>query len=145
MPSRSPAHDSVGAGHHVDVIVYVHLQRPQNHKVQLIDKGSLVHGIGVLGSRNLKMPRIVLNGLNRPQIKGLRIHNIAHQPRVQKIAHGLGDTADGKAHMDIFLLHNRPQHGVDRQRSPARAGLEGEAVLKKWGQLNEPGTILRHL
>ena len=55
MAALGSCDDSVRANHHVAVKIHVHLQGCQNHKIQLIDHGPFVEGVGIGSCRYAEM------------------------------------------------------------------------------------------
>ena len=141
VSAGSPPEDAVGAGEDVDIESGVDLQGRQDHKVQLVHKSPLVGRVGVLAGAHLIVTGRAVDGVHRVQIKILNVDNLAHLSLFQQLHHGAADAADGPAHPDALPVHILLQKQVSRQRGPAHAGLEGEAVL----EIGCGGNDLRHV
>ena len=93
---------------------------------------------------NFPVPGIVPDRGHGVQIKALHIHQLAETAGPEHLHQVAGDTAQGKAAVDLLPEHNLLQRGGSRQGGAAGASLEGEAVLQQARRLDDLGGSVRH-
>ena len=143
MAALCAGDDAVGTDDDVAVEVDVHFQSCQDDVVQFIDKGTLVHGVGISACGDAVVVG-VLDVVDGIQVKVLGIQQHTDHAVVQQVAHGLGQTADAEAHLDVPLLHDLGQRDGGGDGCAADTGLIGEAVLEVRGVGHDLGAVLSH-
>ena len=77
------------------------------------------------------MGRVRADGLHGLQVKALHVHQRTEAARVEHVHNIPGDAAGGEGTLYLVLHHHVHQELGCGQRSAARTGLEGEAVLQQ--------------
>ena len=144
MSALGSGDDSVRAYHHVAVKVYINFQSSQDYEIQLVHICALIEGVRILGSGNLKVIGVFLNGLDGSGIEILGIHQRLDQPFLQKLAHGARNAAYAELHLDSSLLHDLAKGDGGSDGSSAYAGLIGKSILKVRSIDYKLGAVVRH-
>src|SRR5699024_919 len=89
-----------------------------------------VEGVCVLGSGNLIVVGVLLNGLDGSGVEVLGINQLLNQTIFQKLTHGARNAAYAKFHLNAPLLHDLAQGDGGSDGSSAYAGLISKSILE---------------
>ena len=143
MSALRAGDDTVGAYHYVAVEVNVNLKGCQNDIIKFVDERALVEGVRVCTCSDA-----VVSGVDDVvdcvKVESLRIHQDADHAHIQKVAHGFGQSAYAKSHLDVALFHDAGQGDGRSDGSSADAGLIGETILEVRSVHNDLRAVFSH-
>ena len=93
--------------------------------------------VGIVAAGDLLMADVLLQGLHRPQVEALGIHDLVEVAALQQIHEETVDAAQDAGTVDALAVHGLLQELGGGEGGPAAAGLEDEAILKVAGVLED--------
>ena len=145
MSARGTAEHAVGAGGDVHVKISVDFERAEDDEVELVDEGTLIQRIRVLGGRYLVVLWVLADRLDGRLIEALSIDDRADVAFVQEVDEWLRDAADGEAHLDLALGEERLEEAGRGKGGAAATGLEGKSVAEVRGRGHDASAVFSHL